>query len=597
MISVRKVAASASFSRVGFVLSILLIWLVAAAALVALRWNAIVMQDFIGTDDQMRLMQVRDWLAGQGFQDVTQYRMNPPEGAPMHWSRLVDLPLGGMILPLRPLLGQAQAEIATAVTVPLITLGVIMVLAGYIGRRLAGPAAGILSAIYCAVSVPLLLQTMPLRVDHHGWITAFSTLALLGVLDRNGRRSGMATGIAIAIALHISLEALPLVLMLGGALGLHWMMKGRGEAGRRLAAFALSLLICEAALTVIFRRPMDWLTAYCDSVTYPQLLALCIMAAGAALLVRIQPARWVIRAAGLAGTMILAMSVYHLIPPYCGVDAFSQLEPNVRSLWYETLLEGRPVWTLSPDLVLLNIGFPVLGVLCAIAGWWCAPVQEKPFWRTYAILTVALLTVAILVQRTSGLASVAAAPAAAWAVIAVARRFGGGISLLPLRVVGATLLLFAFSPLALISAYASFASAEAAPPQFAVPGQRPCSATEYIKGLRLLPPSRVLAPLDYGPSLLLNTAHQPVASNHHRNHVAMSEVITAFTADSRTAHAIVAKRGIRFVMLCPCDEEILRYIRYSPDGLAAMLSNGRTPGWLVPRPIRSNPIKLWEVAP
>jgi hypothetical protein len=33
-------------------------------------------------DDMMRLAQVRDWLAGPGINDWTQYRMAPPEGSP-----------------------------------------------------------------------------------------------------------------------------------------------------------------------------------------------------------------------------------------------------------------------------------------------------------------------------------------------------------------------------------------------------------------------------------------------------------------------------------------------------------------------------------
>ncbi|HMA50771.1 MAG TPA: hypothetical protein VKP60_13520, partial [Magnetospirillaceae bacterium] len=48
---------------------------------------------FSDTDDHMRLQQVRDWMAGQSWFDVTQYRMNPPTGMLMHWSRLLDVPL------------------------------------------------------------------------------------------------------------------------------------------------------------------------------------------------------------------------------------------------------------------------------------------------------------------------------------------------------------------------------------------------------------------------------------------------------------------------------------------------------------------------
>src|SRR5437763_434317 len=47
---------------------------------------------FGDTDDAMRLVEIRDFLAGQGWFDLHQYRLDPPAGLPMHWSRLVDLP-------------------------------------------------------------------------------------------------------------------------------------------------------------------------------------------------------------------------------------------------------------------------------------------------------------------------------------------------------------------------------------------------------------------------------------------------------------------------------------------------------------------------
>jgi hypothetical protein len=48
-------------------------------------------------DDQMRLVQVRDFLAGQGWFDVRQYRVLPPEGISMHWSRYLDAGIAGML--------------------------------------------------------------------------------------------------------------------------------------------------------------------------------------------------------------------------------------------------------------------------------------------------------------------------------------------------------------------------------------------------------------------------------------------------------------------------------------------------------------------
>ena len=55
---------------------------------------------------------IRALLDGQGWFDLRNYRLNPPGGFDIHWSRLVDLPIAGLILLgavlLHPLLGRPR---------------------------------------------------------------------------------------------------------------------------------------------------------------------------------------------------------------------------------------------------------------------------------------------------------------------------------------------------------------------------------------------------------------------------------------------------------------------------------------------------------
>src|SRR5436305_140468 len=88
----------------------LLCWLGFCAWSIFASWNQIRWFSLGDTDDNMRIMQVRGLLHGQGWYDLRNYRMNPPYGANIHWSRLVDLPIAGLILTLRPFLGGAAAE-------------------------------------------------------------------------------------------------------------------------------------------------------------------------------------------------------------------------------------------------------------------------------------------------------------------------------------------------------------------------------------------------------------------------------------------------------------------------------------------------------
>ena len=76
---------------------VLLALLVALPIALAMSWARTVTiwrtGTFFDTDDAMRAVQLRDWMAGQGWFDLTATRLDPPAGVFMHWSRVVDVPL------------------------------------------------------------------------------------------------------------------------------------------------------------------------------------------------------------------------------------------------------------------------------------------------------------------------------------------------------------------------------------------------------------------------------------------------------------------------------------------------------------------------
>src|ERR1043165_3718066 len=116
-------------------------WIGGMLLLLAQRWVLIRAFVLSATDDNMRIMQVRALLHGQGWFDLRQYRLNPPFGANIHWSRLVDLPIAGLILALRPLLGGAGAERWAVAIAPLIPYLLLLFSLSLTARRLIDPRA------------------------------------------------------------------------------------------------------------------------------------------------------------------------------------------------------------------------------------------------------------------------------------------------------------------------------------------------------------------------------------------------------------------------------------------------------------------------
>ena len=76
--------------------------------------------DYIGPDpdDSMRLVEVRDFLNGQSWFDLRQYRLGLDGGTLMHWSRLIDLPIAALIAFFRLFLSPEAAEAAAALVWP-----------------------------------------------------------------------------------------------------------------------------------------------------------------------------------------------------------------------------------------------------------------------------------------------------------------------------------------------------------------------------------------------------------------------------------------------------------------------------------------------
>ena len=109
-------------------LNLVIPWLLLCLLLIGTSAHRIAGLQMSDPDDYMRLLQVQDWLAGQSWWDVANYRMGSPPGADMHWSRLVDLPIAAAILLAELFVSHASAVRFAATVIPLLQLLTAMVL-------------------------------------------------------------------------------------------------------------------------------------------------------------------------------------------------------------------------------------------------------------------------------------------------------------------------------------------------------------------------------------------------------------------------------------------------------------------------------------
>ena len=554
---------------------LLLVWLVSAAAMIALSWGAIAAWHFPDPDDAMRLAQVRDWIAGQSWFDVSQHRMNLPNGLSMHWSRWLDVPLAALIALLKPLIGERAGETVAMIVVPMITLGVTQALVAEIARRRAGAAAGLLAGACCMLSIGAWYAMRPLRIDHHGWQIVAGLGLVLALLARRDWRGGAIAGLCAAAWVHISLEGLPFTAGAAIWLGLRWIFAPAER--HRLPIFLGTLTAAEAVLyTSVHGFGLIGQT-FCDQLSPVHLIALGVatLLTGAAtwLSPRSLPAR-----GGLMAVAALSCgALYRLWAPQCAAGPFATLGPLGYHLWYRNVPEGVPLWHLSSDLTLLWGLFPWIGLAGALVAC-MRPSARRAEAFDYAVLLAMATAIGLFVTRAGAFANLLAIPGAVTLMlIVIARTQNWPMMARVIGRAGAILLLCpdgAGIAAMLVSPHAPVARAPA------VKSDPRCGLVDTLKPLDRLPSTTIIAPLDLGPSLLLGTQQAALTGPYHRNPSALEDVLRFFTAGN--AHAIALRRRAGYVAFCTSDGEMAAMAKFAPNGLAAALLHDRPPAWLTP---------------
>lgn len=569
-------------------------WLLVSIMLTIVSWPSIVQRKFPDPDDVMRLMQVRDWIGGQSWFDVTQYRLNPPAGVPMHWSRLVDVPIAAVILLTRPLLGQFGSETAAIVAVPLLTLGIVMLLVHAIGLKLTSAKPALVAAIVTPFSLGALKQMRPMRIDHHGWQIVMALAAILAALDDRPRRSGVVAGIAMALWLNISIEGLPYAAAVGALFAFRWAMASRHPQAEadRLKTYLATLAVSSLLLFGSTHYPSTWLSQPRDVVTTAHLAAFSAAAIIALFAVRPSIERRATRLAVLAGVGSSALAAVFAVDPHWLKGPFGSLPPLVKEMWYDQIDEGLPLWQVGWDESAMALAQPLVGIVGALVALRTVTGAQRQRWISYFFLLSAATFATFYVLRFGTTASIIALPATAY-LCQRAYHAARKISLMPARVGATAGALCIMTPAFAVPLSVAPANNRL---ETAIKAADLCSKRTEIEKLDALPTGDIAAPVEITPAILLSTPDRAVASGHHRNASGINDVLELFLYPPKKGASIIARRNIDYVVFCMNAPESIRFANRGPGGLAAMLQAGRAPDWLEPVDVRGlQGLRVWRV--
>ena len=546
------------------------------------------------TDDNMRMMQVRGLLHGQGWYDLRQHRLSPPVGANIHWSRLVDLPIAGLILALRPFLGGAAAERWAVGIAPLLPYLLLLFSIALTTRRLVDGRAYPLAFLALMFAGSTNGMFMPERIDHHGWQLALLALSVAGIADPKRVRGGLTLGISSALSLAIGLEMIIYLAILGAAAVLFWV--DDADERDRLRAYALSLGAGTALSFLIFAS-YDNRAPVCDALS-PVWLSDALL--GGALmygLALLSPGDWR-RRLGLAVVAGAAIAAFHAITwPHC-LQRPEGVTPEVDRLWLSYVKEARPVYRHGWRIASLIVALPITGLI----GWgilaWARHRDRDMLRRVLGALAPALTASLLLLWQTrtgpaSQMLTLVGCAALVWILVPLAWvskssavRVIGAVLFTVIGLGAAVPFVLGFIPEPKPSKYeAAIGKANAL-----------CGSLWGLKPVALQPKGVVFTFVDLGPRLITVTPHDTIIGPYHRNGQQIADVMNAFRGDADQAHRLIAKYHSNYVLTCPKSSTTTIFMSETPKGFYGQLEAGRVPNWLQPVDLgKDSPFKMWRV--
>lgn len=548
----------------------------------------------VDSDCYLRLMRIEILLSGGGWYDGHVPLLNAPHGLEMHWTRLFDVLILLLTLPLMAFLALPDALFWAGALISPVLHVVAAGLIAWAARPLLGRAGTLLAVVLflCQASLYGVFQVG--RADHHSLLLALAILVLALLLrwslgPRAGFSAVVSAGFAAAMGLWVGSEALMTLAVGGGALGLMWIV-GELGAARALFAFALGLLGGVLIALVIERPPQDWFGAELDRLSIVQLV-LAVALAIAAWLVTLIDQR---RPGADPALRILVCGILSLIPitvmallfPGFFAGPYGEVDDAVRQVFLVNVQEAEPMFDRGPT-TLADVVFTAGPVLLALPFAVWAVFRRRRERAAWLLMIVALVVyLAASMHQVRVLAYFQTALVLPWAgaVVALATWFWQW-SRRPWRAPLTALFLIALLGWHIVAGAVLLGTAGR---QSVASWQDGCDWTSLGTLLGELDPpvTGTIATMVFpGPEIAWRSGIGVVSAPYHRNTQGILDVHALFLAQPGVAEGLARDREIELIVLCeaaPGRGGHAWYRDRSGDGgLYGLLAKATPPGWLV----------------
>ncbi|MDG4878435.1 GtrA family protein [Mesorhizobium sp. WSM4935] len=551
-------------------------------------------------DNLLRLVEVRDLLAGQGWFDLHQYRMGPEGGFVMHWSRLVDAPIVAIALAASALTGSRPlGEDVAQVLWPALLFWSTLFFTARAARSFGGGGAVLPAILIGAAGYYFIGIYDPGALDHHNVQLMLTMASLALLLEAPGRRwAALLSGLCAALTLAVGMETVPYVATIGLCVSLLFVIDPAGE--RTIARdFGLGFAGVAALVFVTTVSPSAWGAAQCDAFSVAQFVVAAIAGVGLAAIISIEPATgsWRRRLGSLAALGVVLGVIVAVLFPQCLSAPYASLDPRLKELWLDHVDEAQSLFTLlvrDPARVAARYATPLVALILMALHF------RRGGWRRQDSLVTALLAVAFAVgawqvRATTFSIAFAVIPLAAW--IAKWRARAETSSSLGVALRLAAVWLVSINPVWTgVAAAASVALEKGKPVADGATTDRTCEKKATFAPLGGMTDTTVLTISNLGAPVLAYSGHRVFAGPYHRNVAGNLLALDAFLGSADDALAIVEAHRVGLVAICPGNVETMILTQKAPQGFLAGLLRGSVPDWLEPvSETKGGPIELYRV--
>jgi hypothetical protein len=548
-------------------------------------------------DSLLRLVEIRDLIGGQAWFDLHQYRMGPPGGFVMHWSRLVDAPIAAVIVVVSALTGKPATGEAVALfvwTTPLMAAALTFLLR--IARSVYDEWATMPAFIICTAALHFSGVFAPGDIDHHNVQLTLCLAAITALIVGCGYIAGIAAGAACALMLAVGMETLPYVAVAGMTAAATYLLGDRPEAAKA-AGLGMGLVAGALATFVATVPASSWLTPHCDAYSIPQFSVAATSGIGLAV-AAMSPVLGRSFGTRLAALLALGIAVAAVVVtafPQCLADPYAGLDPKLQQFWLNQVTEAQPFWrVLSGDWVKAAGSYvtPILALI--VLALRLRRHSNAAGWILMAFLTAAFVVSLWQVRGTTFSLPLAAIALAGW-VGDWRNRTASTSDRLPLLRMPLVWLVSLNVSWSAAAQAASVALGETAP------AASPAGSCEQPADYALLVaqrPTTVLAISNLGAPILARSPHRVLAGPYHRNVTGNLLTLDAFTGTAEQARTTIQGNQIGLVILCRGNAETALLTAQAPNGLLATLVRDQPPDWLEKLPQdASEPLEIYRVRP